>query len=486
MPTMMDRREFLAAAFATPSQAQRPPAQRSPNVLFVFADQLRAQSVGCYGNEEVKTPHLDRLASEGVLFQNTLANTPVCCPARANMFTGTYAHKNGMVANDLRLRESETTIAEILAAQNYRTGFIGKWHLDGGQRMPGFVPPGPRRQGFAFWAANECSHQHFNTQYFRDTPDPLPMRKFEAEGWTDLAVEFLTDSKRDGRPFFLTMAMGPPHDPYGAPEEYMKQFDPAKLTMRPNWRKDAANVPGPKEIAAYYAATAAVDDQIGRLLAKLKELSLDEDTIVLFSSDHGDMLGSQGRRLKRKPWEESIRIPGILRYPRRVKAGRRIEAPFTQVDFAPTLLALCGVKPPASMLGSDLAPLALGQSTRTPDSAFFQIFGPFQGDGTEDGWRGVRTASHMYARFREKPWVLYDLRRDPYQMNNLAGDRAVRAVQSDMETRLANWMEQTGDSWSYNWSHPVEDKGRLYRHRTFYTVAEYLDWAKEHPELDAR
>ncbi|MBK7928481.1 MAG: sulfatase [Bryobacterales bacterium] len=485
---MIRRREFLAAgaavaASATGLHAQK---QRLPNILFVFADQLRAQSVGCYGNEEVRTPHLDRIASEGALFETTLANTPVCCPARANMLTGTYTHTNGMVANDLRLRESQTTVAEVLAAQDYRTGFIGKWHLDGGQRMPGFIPPGPRRQGFQFWAANECSHQHFNTQYFRDTPEPIPMRKFEAEGWTDLAIEFLNESKQDRRPFFLTMALGPPHDPYGAPEEYMRMFDPAKLTMRPNWRKDAPNVPGPKEIAAYYAATTAVDDQMGRLMARLKELGIDQDTIVLFSSDHGDMLGSQGRRLKRKPWEESIRIPGILRYPRGVKPGRRVAAPFTHVDFAPTLLSLCGMRPPASMQGSDLAPLALGRRARTPDSAFFQIFGPFQGDGTEDGWRGVRTENHMYARFRDKPWVLYDLKRDPYQMTNLAGEPAARGIQADMEKRLAQWMEQTGDSWSYNWSHLVEDRGRLYRHRTFYTVDEYMKWAAENPELDKK
>jgi arylsulfatase A-like enzyme len=482
------RRDFLACATAASAtahaQAQR--TRRPPNILYIFPDQLRAQSLGCYGNTEVKTPHIDRLAAESAVFENTLANTPVCCPARANMFTGTYAHKNGMIANDLRLRESHTTVAEVLAANNYRTGFIGKWHLDGGQRMPGFVPPGPRRQGFEFWAANQCSHAHFNTQYFRDSPEPIPMRKFEAEGWTDLGIEFLNATKTDNRPFFLSIAMGPPHDPYGAPEEYMKMYDPEKLTMRPNWRQDAPNTPGPKQIAAYYAAITAVDDQIGRLMRTLKELNLEQDTIVLLSSDHGDMLGSQGLRLKRKPWEESIRIPGILRYPSRVKAGQRLTAPFTHVDFAPTFLGFCGIKPPASMQGSDLSPVAMGQANaRTPDSAFFQIFGPFQGDGTEHAWRGVRTDTHMYARLKDKPWVLYDLKKDPYQTNNLAGKPEAKALQSSLDKRINQWMQQTGDSWSYNWSHLVEDRGRLYRHRTFYTVDEYLQWAKQNPELDA-
>ncbi|MBL8174268.1 MAG: sulfatase [Bryobacterales bacterium] len=476
----MNRRTFLGAALgAAAASAQQ---AKRPNILYVFADQLRAHSVGCYGNPEVKTPNLDRLAAEGILFEHTFANVPVCCPARANMLTGVYTHRNGMVANDLRLRETEVTSAKLLSAQGYRTGFIGKWHLDGGPRMPGFIPPGPRRQGFAFWGANECSHAHFNTQYFHDSPQPIPMKKFEAEGWTDIAVDFLKQTKAGGQPFFLTIAMGPPHDPYGAPEEYMRMYDASKLTMRPNWKSDSANVPGPKQIAAYYAATTAVDDQIGRLMRTLKELGLEQDTIVLFSSDHGDMLGSHGLRLKRKPWEESIRIPGILRYPAKVKAGQKVSTPFTHVDFAPTLLGLCGLKPPATMQGTNLAPLVLGQKMNAPDSAYFQIFGPFQGDGTEHGWRGVRTARYMYARTKDKPWVLYDLREDPYELKNLAGDPSVALVQAEMEKRLQQWMRKTGDSWSYDWTELVEDRGRLYRHKTFYTVDEYLRWAKENPE----
>src|SRR3982750_1971139 len=155
---------------ATPS----PPAPRRPSVLIVMPDQLRGQSIGCMGDPDASTPHLDRLAGRGVLFRNTFANTPVCCPARAILLTGRYAHRNGMVANDLRLRESETTLAEVLAASGYRTGFVGKWHLDGGPRLPGFVPPGPRRQGFEYWAANECDHRPFDTHYFRDDSSPIP------------------------------------------------------------------------------------------------------------------------------------------------------------------------------------------------------------------------------------------------------------------------------------------------------------------------
>ncbi|MGH9664787.1 MAG: sulfatase family protein, partial [Bryobacteraceae bacterium] len=445
-------------------------------------DQLRAQALGCMGNPDVRTPHIDKLASEGLLFGNTIANTPVCCPARANILAGEYTHRNGMVANDLRLRESTITLPELLHKAGYRTGFIGKWHLDGGPRMPGYIPPGPRRHGFEYWAANECSHSHFHTQYFRDSPRPIPIDRFEPAAWADLGIEFLRTSKTDHRPFFVEIAMGPPHNPYKAPPEYAKRYDPAKLTMRPNW-VSRPGLPGPSEIAQYYGAITAIDDQVGRLLSTLDELDLAEDTIVIFASDHGDMLGSQGRLLKRKPWEESIRVPGIVRYPRLIPKGRTTDCLLSHVDFAPTLLSLCGVKPPRNMQGADLSAVVRGEKDAGPDSAFLQIFGPFEGGGLEDGWRGVRTHRYMYARYESKPWVLYDLQKDPYEMKNLVEEPSAKPLLQEMERKLNGWMTRTGDSWKYDWRVPVEDKGRLYRFETFYTVHEYLAWAKKHPDV---
>ena len=454
-----------------------------PSILVILPDQWRGQDLGCMGNADVRTPNLDRLASRGLRFRNTFANTPVCCPARAILLTGKYAGKNGMVANDLRLRESETTIAERLAAVGYRTGFIGKWHLDGGPRLPGFVPPGPRRQGFDYWAANECDHRHFHPTYFRDDPRPITEDRFEPEVWTDRAVEFLKQAGAD--PFFLVVSMGPPHDPYGAPERFGKLYDPAKLTMRPNWVEGVSGA-GRRELADYYAAMTAVDEQVGRLMGALDDAGRADDTIVLFTSDHGDMLGSHGRRLKRKPWEESIRVPGILRYPAEVEAGRTTEALLSHVDLAPTLLALCGLPVPGEMQGTDLSGLVRGRPGRGPESAFFQIVVPFAGDATPHPWRGVRTDRFMYARTEAGPWVLYDLAEDPFERKNLADDPAHAAVRGEMEAKLAAWMARTGDAWAANSSASVEDEGRLYRFGAFYTIQEYLDWAARHPELAPR
>jgi arylsulfatase A-like enzyme len=475
----MTRRAFVAASSAAAAAAAEP---KRPNIVFLMPDQHRYHAVGCLGNPEVRTPHIDKLARQGVTLHHTFANTPVCCPARAILLTGQYCHRNGMVANDLRLREESVSFAEVLRDNGYRTGFVGKWHLDGGQREPGWVPPGPRRQGFEFWAAHQCSHRHFENHYFRDDPKPVHFGKFEAEGWADVAVEFLDGARKDNRPFYLTVQWGPPHDPYKAPAEYTKHYDPAKLTMRANYRE--GKVPPPAAIAEYYGMVTAIDDQVGRLMAKLEELGVADNTIVLYSSDHGDMLGSQGERLKRKPWEESIRVPGFIRWPGKIQPGAESNVFFTHVDFAPTLLGMAGIAPPKAMQGKDLSKVIVEGKGKGPDSAYFQIFGPFQGDGTDGGWRGVRTERYMYARYEDKPWVLYDLKADPFQLNNLAGKPEAAKVQAQLERRLARWMKETGDSWSFNWTHKVEDGGRLYKHRTFYTVQEYLDYAKQHPEID--
>ena len=479
MSSRLNRRQFLCSTVATALPAAAAGAR--PNIVFLLPDQLRAQALGCMGNPDVKTPNFDRLAASGILLKNTFANTPVCCPARAVLLTGKYASANGMIANDLRFRESEVTIAKILGKAGYRTGFIGKWHLDGGPRLPGFVPPGARRQGFEFWAANECSHAHYNTQYFRDTPEPIPMKKFEAEGWADLALEFLDGKQpaakqRDPRPFFVTIQMGPPHDPYKAPPEYAQLYDPEKLTMRPNYQL-TERAPSRQAIAEYYGMVTAVDHQLGRIMGKLEELGLANNTIFLVCSDHGDMLGSQGERLKRKPWEESIRVPGMIRWPAQIKPAQQSEMLFSHVDIAPTLLGMCGVPVPPSMQGRNLASAITTGKGATPESVYFQIFGPYQGDDTPQGWRGVRTAKHMYARFEDKPWVLYDIEADPYEQKNLADDPAAKPIRQQMEKHLQHWMKSTGDSWSKNWNHLVEDAGHLYKQGTFHTVDEYLSWA---------
>lgn len=476
-------------------------AAERPNILLLVADQMRGSALGIAGNRDVITPNLDKLGAEGAVFRRMYANVPVCCPARAILLTGTYAHVNGMVANDLRLRESEVTIAEILRDAGYRTGFVGKWHLDGGKRLPGFVPPGERRQGFEFWAGYQCHHQHFAPTYFRDTPEMILVNKFEPEASADFAEEFLRAPAK-GKPFFLTVQVGPPHDPYGAPEKYMNMYDPAKLTPPETWvpnsetRKAGAparqRVPGAggaivvppggrEEIAAYYAAVTAIDDQVGRLMRVLHETGQDKNTIVVFTSDHGDMLGSHGMRRKRKPHEESANIPGLMRWPAGIPAGRKLDTLVSHVDLPPTLLGLAGFKAPAHMQGADLSGVARGETTAGPDAVLLGIYVPFAGDAIDEPWRGIVTERYTYARFEKKPWVLFDNRADPAQKKNLAGDPAHAALQRELDEKLAALMRAKRDSWSHGSRERVEEGGKLYRNETFYTIDEYLRWAAANP-----
>jgi arylsulfatase A-like enzyme len=477
---------------------------RRPNIILLLPDQMRASAMGVSGNPDVQSPHIDRLAREGIRFKRTYANVPVCCPARAILLTGTYPQVNGMMANDLRLRESETTIAELLRDAGYRTGFVGKWHLDGGPREPGFIPPGPRRQGFDFWAAYECHHQHFLPYYFRDTPEMILVPKFEPEASCDFAVEFIK-TKSAERPFFLMVQMGPPHDPYGAPDDYMKRYDPEKLTMPKSWQPNSESLPasnaipakyrrpdspnatyvktgGREELAAYYAAITAVDDQVGRLLQTLKDTGQDENTIILFTSDHGDMLGSHGMRRKRKPHEESAGVPGLIRWPARIPAGQAVDTLFSHIDMPATLLGLAGLPVPEKMQGADLSRVALGQTTAGPAAVLLQIFVPYRPDQITTPWRGLITDRYTYARYENAPWVLFDNQRDPAQMTNLAADPTHGKLRGELDAQLAALMVAKRDAWSFNSPEFVEEDARLYGKATYYSVQEYLAATKAFPQ----
>lgn len=466
----MDRRQFVktaaAAACLSAAAAVDAKATRRPNVLVLMPDQWRAQSLGCYGNPDVRTPHLDRLAAEGAKLTNVIANSPVCGPARGVILTGTYASTNGLVANDLRLRSDVPSLASAFATSGYRTAFIGKWHMDGGPRNPGFVPE-ERRHGFQYWAANECSHKPYGNTYFRNTPESITPDKFEPEPWADEAIRFL-DSHEQKQPFFLFVSTGAPHDPYIAPGKYRDLYDAQKLTMRANWTSVKGGTR--EDIAGFYAEATAVDEQMGRILDALERRGLKDNTIVLFTSDHGNMLGSHGKTLKQKPWEESIRVPGLLRIPGRVRASSVNDAVFSHVDFAPTLLALCGITAPAAMQGRNCAKELLG--SRSGDSAaLLQIFGP-AGNEEGGGWRGLRTERYLYARTKDAPWLLYDLSRDPFETKNLVAEPQSAGVVKELDARLKQRMAAIDDHWQIDWNEPIGNG--LDRYKAFESVKDYF------------
>lgn len=425
-----------------------------PNLLYIFADQMRGMDMHCAGNSQLHTPNLDALAAQGMRMSHAYANTPVCTASRAMLLTGQYPAANRVVANDLPLPTDIPTLGDMFQKVGYRTGYIGKWHLDGVPRNK-WTPPGPRRHGFEFWAAYNCSHDYFRAdKYYRDLPVPIRVEGYEPEVQTNLALDFLAST--DDRPFCLMLSWGPPHDPYPlVPELFKDQYDPITIQLRPNvspTHPDAAVLARdwePREtIANYYAAISALDHQVGRLLDFLDETGLAENTIVIFTSDHGDMLWSQGRMKKQLPWEESIHIPFLIRWPGHIQPNTVSDHLFGVIDHLPTLLNLCSLESSPQLQGTSLAPTLLGEEQNAPNSLLLMDMVRMDESHAQnmDEWRGLRTPRYTYARWVDgRPWLLYDNEADPYQMSNLVNNLAYAEIQQALDVELDAQIAVIGD-----------------------------------------
>ena len=410
----------------------------SPNIVFVFGDQHRWCSTGFAGSRQVRTPYMDRMAGEGVVFDLAVANIPVCTPWRAAFLTGQYPLTTGMFMNDVRLPVDRPTLGTVLREAGYDTAYIGKWHLDGPSRG-GYTPPGPRRQGFDFWAAGNCTHDYMHSLYYRDSEDPLYWTGYDAEAQTSLAIEYIQSGKRDN-PFALVLSWGPPHNPYDAvPEPYLDLYPPDEIEVRPNCPE-----PSRTDLAGYHAHVTALDDQLARIGHTL-ENGLMDDTVFIYTSDHGDMLGSHGRQRKQHPWDESIRVPFVMRCPDQAYEGLRIDTPFNVVDIMPTLLGLAGIPVPDTCEGRDHAPAVRGETFRGNDAAYIMSIAPFS-EYRGQPWRGLRTGRHTCVRNLEGPWLLYDNEEDPFQMRNLAGKAEHAGLQRRMDALLEREMFRRGDA----------------------------------------
>jgi len=447
------------------SWAQEPDKQNSsgrPNLVFIFADQWRAQATGYAGNKDVKTPNLDRLAKESINFNNAVSGCPVCSPYRASLMTGQYWLTHGIFYNDKSLDPVAVTIGKVYRRSGYETGYLGKWHIDGHGR-DAFIPR-ERRQGFDFWKVCECTHNYNHSLYYDDTPVKQYWDGYDAIAQTREAQQYIRRHANKS-PFVLFMSWGPPHAPYQtAPKEYRDMFEPAGISVHPNvpesFKKQAR-----KELAGYYAHIAALDDCIGDMLGTLKECSIEENTIFVFTSDHGDMLHSHGRTKKQKPWDESVRIPFLLRYPAaHGKSGRTIDMPINTPDIMPTLLGLSGLSVPESVEGKDFSGVIRGTQPPDNDAALIMCPVPFHQWNYRRGgreYRGVRTRRYTYVRDLKGPWLLYDNQADPYQLKNLCEDPAYTQVRQELEKRLSRKLKETNDQflpgpeymakWNYQW-----------------------------------
>ena len=465
------RRFLLGAILVCCTAASGAAALKPPNVLFVFADQWRAAATGYAGDPNVKTPNLDRLESRSINFINAISSCPVCTPFRASLMTGQRPTTHGLFLNDAHLSDDAVTIAKVLAAAGYDTGYIGKWHLNGRGRLH-YIPPA-NRQGFVYWRAMECTHDYFHSLYFQDedtTPRLWP--DYDASAQAADAERFIREHAHGSRPFVLFLSWGPPHNPYeAAPAEFRKLYQPSVIKLRPNVPASlASRTRG--ELAGYYAHCTALDQSVGRLWQTLIDLQIERDTILVFTSDHGDMLGSHGLERKQKPWDESLRVPMLWHYPALLgEAGRRLDAVIGSEDLMPTLLGLCGIAIPKSVEGLDYASYMRGGKSPNPENAALiscvAPFGEWSRDYGGREFRGVRTARFTYVRDLSGPWLLYDNQIDPYQQHNLIGEPKAAAEQSRLDALLSQRLKSAGDEflpaahYIGKWGYRVDATGTL-------------------------
>ena len=435
--SMLRRREFLKSAGVLAASGMAAAPTRKPNLLFILADKWRAQTLTTSGDPDLHAPNLAQLAKQGVQFNRLYASYPLCSPSRAALLTGRFAHACGVPRNEVRLPLDQPSIAAQFKSVGYQTGYIGKWHLDGEER-PGFVPPGPRRRGFDYWAAFNRGHRYFDSIYFRDAPEPIHKDGFEPDYQTDLAIDFLKRNKQN--PFYLLLSWGPPHTPRTPPPRTAKLYDPRQFHLRPN-------VPANYEAAAreghagYYGLCSALDENVGRLLRALDELRLAADTIVVFTADHGDMLGSQGLEYKNVPFEESTRVPLLARNTKLLPPGASNDVLMSNVDLMPTLLGLCGVDAPEGVQGQDLSGLIANGHGRRPESVYSQ-----GKRGSPEEWRMVvRGLDKLVADRELNVTHLYNLGSDPFEMDNLAQDSSQDLKRDELKALLKDWMRRTGD-----------------------------------------
>ena len=420
------------------------------NLVFVFADQWRCQATGYGGDPNVSTPNIDRFAARSLNFTNAVSGCPVCSPYRASLMTGVYPNRHRMMVNDQCLNRlyRGPFLGERLRAAGYQTAYIGKWHLDGNGRNA-FVPP-ERRLGFEWWKGFECSHDYQASHYyFGDDPRPRRWAGYDADAQSAEACRYLREDARE-KPFALFLSWGPPHNPFGtAPAQFEAMYDAQRIQLPPNV-PEAIAARARKELAGYYAHCSALDAAFGRLLDTLSATGRDQDTIVVFTSDHGDMLGSQGQFRKQRPWAESNRVPFLVRHPDRADPGTD-ETPIDAPDLMPTLLTLCGAPVPEGVQGRDFSRTIQDGSPSGIEDALLALYVPFHEWRYDNGgreYRGLHGKRYTYVRTLAGPWLLYDNADDPWQRRNLVADPKHGAQVAELDARLTARLIDVGDDFA--------------------------------------
>ena len=426
------------------------PVPEKPNVVYILTDQWRAKATGYNGDPNVVTPNIDRLATECLDFVNAISTSPVCTPARAALLTGRFPTTTGVFMNDIPLSPDESSIGKVFKSGGYETAYIGKWHVDGHGRA-NYIPP-ERRQGFDYWKVLECTHDYQNSEYYEGDDSTIKMWDgYDAFAQTDDACAYIRQHRE--KPFFLTLSLGPPHFPHNnAPEEFQRQFVPEDIQFPPNVVFDDPEFEAftRKEAAGYYAHIAALDGCVGSVVETLKASGLEESTILIFASDHGEMMGSHRQTPYKKQifWDESCRVPYLLRYSPLTSGqqGRKVTTPLGTVDIMPTLLSLCRLDIPDPVEGKDLSACVRDGVELDDHVALYMSVSPFSGKNFLDpAYRALRTNRHTYVRTADGQRYLFDDVNDPYQLRNMTDTPEAADLQSGLERELVRQLKEIDD-----------------------------------------
>lgn len=470
---------------------------KQPNILFIFTDQHRLSAVGSYGPTPCRTPNLDQLAADGVRFETAYTVCPVSSPARGTLMTGRYPHSHGICSNVHNLGNSiheledrPDLLSRRLQRAGYALGYTGKWHLgtDGekcfedsnspslpstvgfeGQDFPGHGGGGFNYPEYKTWL-KEHGFTHELKPWNEPTPQMLPMGTLAGPEestvpyfLTDHTIQLMDKFQADEKPFFIWHNFWGPHGPYFSPEEYVESYRDVEIPPWPNYAWPSRNTPGPHQakvhpkheelnwdawataVRHYYAFTTLIDAQIGRMLKHLEDTGLAENTIVVFSADHGETIGTHGG-LSDKGWhhfEETHRIPMIARFPGDENKGKTIDSFVSLADLFPTFLDAAGSEyNPAEIHGRSLLPLIEGTAKDWRDDVVTEF-------GGVNSWaytmRTIRHADLKYGFNCAHEDELYDLKRDPWETTNLIRDPRYQEAAQDMRSRLLRWMQETKD-----------------------------------------
>lgn len=458
------------------------------NIIVVLVDQMRRDALSCAGDANQRTPHIDALAARGMRFTAANSTFPACVPFRFSMLTGHYAHTRNVPALGYRLSPAERTLGEAIKAQGFATAYVGKWHLYSAYGVSGGLSlgqasrtpvPASHRRGFDYWRGFELRNDFYDSWVFSDDrTEPERLQGHQTDALFDRAFRYIERDRPPDRPFFLMLSVEAPHPPFMATPEHLARVrargpwqarpntDVAGIEFFPPEWHDPAGPAGaidPSDPAsvkrvfeanmqAYAAMIEQIDNNMGLLDARLAAAGLRDDTTVVFLSDHGELAGSHGQLGKAQPWEESVGVPLIVAGPGIVPGGL-CDLPVGTEDLFPSLLGLAGGFD-AGVPGMNLAPVMRGGPEPERDGVLLQFVTETRaGRGYYDEtWRGIRTRRHKYTvigdRSGARPWQLFDLQADPFEMRNLVEQTGAAPIAADLHSRLAALLTETGDDYA--------------------------------------